>query len=58
MPKLNDVALVSFSRDLTKLAIENGFFSFRSDIANEDKAKAVSDFYKTLLETINPEENK
>lgn len=28
MPKLNDVALVSFSRDLTKLAIENGFFSF------------------------------
>lgn len=58
MPTLNAVGLVNFSKELTKLAIENGFFSFCSDTTIEDKAKDVSTFYKTLLETLNPDETE
>lgn len=60
MVKLNDSSLIHFAQDLTKIALEHGFIPNMIDDdymdSSEGKAKCVSTFYKTLLDTLNSEE--
>lgn len=60
MPKMTDGDLKLFARELTKIALENNLIPkvIDDDVVNtsEDMAKCVSNFYKTLLDTLNPEE--
>lgn len=58
MPKLTDSDLMIFAQNLTKIALENGFIPSKINgthaASSDEKAKSVSEFYKTLLDTLNP----
>lgn len=60
MPKLTETDLMIFAQNLTKIALENGFIPSKINgahaVSSDEKAKCVSEFYKTLLDTLNPEE--
>lgn len=54
MDKLNLNTTLSFSMELTKLAIQNGLIT--PDADSEKTAKNVISFYQTLVKNINNDE--
>ncbi len=49
--QMNTSNTISFAKEITLKAIEYGLIAKYSN--NEEGAKAVTDFYKTVLQTIN-----
>ena len=60
MTKLSDSSLMTFARELTKIALENNLIpkEINNEIAttSEEMATCVSNYYKTLLKALNPDE--
>ncbi len=60
MVKMSDNGLMTFAKELTKIALENNLIpkEINNEIAttSEEMAMCVSNYYKTLLATLNPEE--
>lgn len=54
MDKLNTNATLSFSMELTKLAIQNNLINIGADA--EETADNVISFYQTLVKNINNDE--
>lgn len=51
--QLNPSNVLIFAKELTIKAIENGLIREQSD--SKETAKEITDFYKTALDTINPD---
>lgn len=55
MMKFSDSGLLSTAKELTELAIQNGFIAKCSEA--DETAKNVSLFFQTLLNELNPKIN-